>query len=118
MGRRRIASCGHLELAVNPQKTGRSSCILYPRAVWVGARAETTSEESSHSQISVAEAVWIRNEPKGIRRRLIIESVPGIQRQALICRAEAGEQRGIRRRTCARVHLTWHQSRTSSVDVT
>src|SRR6266849_2453900 len=109
--RRHIASRGHLELAVNHW------CKLYPRPVWVGAGAETTSEESSHSQISVAEAERIPNEPKGIRRGLIIESIPGVQRQTLIGRAETGEQRRVRRRGCAGVHLTWIQSRPSSVDV-
>jgi len=89
--RRHIANCGHLELTVNSQKTGRRGCILYPRAVWVGARAETTSEESSHPQISVAETERIPNEPKGIRRGLIIESIPRIQRETLIGRTEAGE---------------------------
>src|SRR5258706_5053382 len=111
-GHRHIASRGHLELAVNHW------CKLYPRPVRVGAGAETTSEESSHSQISVAETERIPNEPKGIRRGLIIESIPGIQRQTLIRRAEAGEQRRVRRRGCAGVHLTWGQSRPSSVDMT
>src|SRR5712664_998688 len=41
-----IASCGHLELTVNHW------CKLCPVPVWVGAGAETTSQESSHSQIS------------------------------------------------------------------
>src|ERR1700731_2448110 len=109
---RHIASCGHLELTVN------HGCKLYPVPVWVGAGAETTSEESSHSQISVAEAERIPNEPKRIRRGLIIESIPGIQRQTLIGRAETGEQRRVRRGGCAGVHLTWLQSRPSSVDVT
>ena len=82
---RHIASCGHLELTVNHW------CKLYPVPVWVGAGAETTSQESSHSQISVAEAERIPNEPIGIRRGLIIESIPWIQRETLIGRAEAGE---------------------------
>src|ERR1700756_3750819 len=77
---RHIASRGHLELAVNHW------CKLYPVPVWVGAGGETTSQESSHSQISVAEAERIPDEPKRIRRGLIIESIPGIQRQALIGR--------------------------------
>src|SRR6266436_6048481 len=102
---RHIASRGHLKLPVNHW------CKLYPRPVWVGAGAETTSEESSHAQISVAETVRISDEPKGIRRGLIIESIPWIQRETLIGRAEASEQRRVRRRGCAGVHLTWHQSR-------
>src|SRR6201987_1621397 len=69
-----IAHRGHLELAVN------TWCKLYPVPVWVGAGAETTSEESSHSQISVAETVGIPDESKGIRRGLIIESIPRIER--------------------------------------
>src|SRR5258708_31939586 len=72
---RHIASRGHLELAVNHW------CKLYPRPVRVGAGTKTASEESSHSQISVAETERIPNEPEGIRRGLIIESIPGIQRQ-------------------------------------
>src|SRR6202048_2884150 len=82
---RDIASRGHLELAVNHW------CKLYPRPVWVGAGAETTSEESSHSQISVAETERIPNEPKGTRGGLKKKSVPWIQRQTLIGRAETGE---------------------------
>src|SRR5260370_309774 len=81
---RDIASCGHLELTVN------TWCKLYPCPVWVGAGAETTSQESSHSQISVAETVRISDEPKGIRRGLIIESIPWIQRKPLMGRAEEG----------------------------
>src|SRR4030088_1484638 len=82
---RHIANCGHLELSVNHW------CKLYPVPVWVGAGAETTSQESSHSQISVAETVRITDEPIGIRRGLIIESIPRIQRETLIGRTEAGE---------------------------
>src|SRR5580700_8333610 len=82
---RHIASCGHLELTVHHW------CKLYPVPVWVGAGAETTSQESSHSQISVAETVRIPNESIGIRRGLIIEGISWIQRQALIRRAEASE---------------------------
>src|SRR5580700_8758394 len=106
-----IAHRGHLKLTVN------TWCKLYPVPVWVGAGAETTSEESSHSQISVAETVRIPDESKGIRRRLIIESIPRIERQPFVCRAEAGEYRRVCRRGCAGVHLTWLQSRPSSVDV-
>src|SRR6202035_2352741 len=106
-----IAHRGHLKLAVN------TWCKLYPVPVWVGAGAETTSQESSHSQISVAETVRIPDESKGIRRGLIIESIPRIEGQPFICRAEAGKYRRIRRRGCAGVHLTWLQIRSSSVDV-
>ena len=70
--RRHIANRGHLELTVNHWR------ILNPVPVWVGARAETTSQESSHSQISVAETVRIPDESKGVRRGLIIESIPWI----------------------------------------
>src|SRR4029077_12582183 len=107
-----IAHRGHLKLAVNTR------CKLYPVPVWVWAGAETTSEESSHSQISVAETVRIPDESKGIRRGLIIESISWIQRQALIGRAEAGEYRRVRRRGCAGINLTWLQRRPSSVDMT
>ena len=73
-----------------PSTVGR---ILSPTRVRVGAGTEPASEESPESQISVAEAERIGNEPVGIRLGLVIESIPGIQRQALIGRAEAGEQR-------------------------
>src|SRR6266849_7199329 len=109
---RHIASRGHLELAVNHW------CKLYPRPVRVGAGTKTASEESSHSQISVAETERIPNEPKGIRRGLIIESIPGIQRHTLIGRAEAGEQRRVRSGDRTRIRLAWLQSGSSSVDVT
>src|ERR1700758_1969668 len=80
-----IAHRGHLELAVNHW------CQLYPVLVWVGGGAETASQESSHAQISVAETVRIPGEPKAIRRGLIVESIPWIERETLIGRAEAGE---------------------------
>jgi len=82
---RHIANRGHLELAINTWSK------LYPCPVWVGTGAETTSQESSHSQISVAETVRIPDESKVIRRGLIIESIPRIERQPFICRAEAGK---------------------------
>ena len=75
---RHIAHRGHLKLAVN------TWCKFYPLPVWVWGGAETTSEENSHSQISVAETVRIPDESKGIRRGLIIESISWIQRQALL----------------------------------
>src|SRR3989442_10209926 len=68
---RHIANRGHLELTVDHW------CRLYPCPVWVGTGAETTLQESSHSQISVAETVGIPNKPKWIRRGLIIENIPG-----------------------------------------
>src|SRR6201987_299546 len=82
---RYIAHRGHLELAVNHW------CKLYPVLVWVGGGTETASQESSHTQISVAETERIPDEPKGIRRGLIVESIPWIERETLIGRAEAGE---------------------------
>src|SRR5246127_1960393 len=100
-----IAYRGHLELTVNHW------CKLCPVPVWVGAGAETTSQESSHSQISVAETVRITDEPKGIRRGLIIEGIPRIQRETLIGRAEAGEYRRVRRCVCASVMLVRPQGR-------
>src|ERR1700747_2268469 len=80
-----IAHRGHLELAVNHW------CKLYPVLVWVGGGAETASQESSHTQISVAETERIPDEPKGIGRGVIVESIPRIQRETLIGRAQAGE---------------------------
>src|SRR6201984_1839367 len=90
-----IAHRGHWELAVN---TWGKLC---PVPVWVGAGAETTSKESSHSQISVAETVRISDESKGIPRGSSIESIPGIERHPFICRAEAGEYGRVRRGVCA-----------------
>src|SRR6201997_1640007 len=104
-----IAHRGHLELAVN------TWCKLYPVPVWVGAGAETTSQESSHSQISVGETVRIPSESKGIRRGLIIESIPWIQRQTLIGRAEAGEHRRVRRGGGTSVDLSWVESRSPTI---
>src|SRR6266849_9471483 len=84
---RHIARRRRLHLAVG------SWCKLSPSYIRVGPGTETASEESSQSQISVAEAQGIGSEPEGIRRGLIKESIPGIQGQAEIGRAEAGEQR-------------------------
>src|SRR5258707_3336142 len=68
-----IAHGRHLKLAVD------SWCKFSPSYIRVGAGTEAASEESSHSQISVAEAIGIPDEPEGIRPVLIIESIPGIQ---------------------------------------
>src|SRR5260370_16600157 len=84
---RHIARGRHLELAVDAWRK------WFPRIVRVGRGAETTSEESSHSQIPVAEAKGIAGEAEEIRRGLIIESIPRIEGQSFICRAEAGEAR-------------------------
>src|SRR5437868_4949326 len=82
-----IARRRDLELAVD------SWCKSSPARVRVGSGTETASEEGPHAQVSIAEAQRIGSEVKGIRRGLIIESVPGIQGQTLIGRAEAGEHR-------------------------
>ena len=105
-----IARRRDLELAVD------TWCKSSPARVRVGSGAETASEEGPHAQVSIAEAQRIGSEVKGIRRGLIIESVPGIQGQTLIGRAEAGEHR---RPTwlVTGIGLTWVQSRPSSVDV-
>src|SRR6266566_1548388 len=68
-------------------------CKLSPSYVRVGGGTETASEEGSHPQVSIAEAEGIGSEASEIRRGLIIDSVPGIQGEALIGRAEAGEHR-------------------------
>src|SRR5258708_37634862 len=84
---RHVARRRHLHLAVDSWR------VLPPTHVRVGAGTEPAPEESPESQISVAEAVRIGNEPEGIRLGLIIESIAGVQGEALIGRAEAGEQR-------------------------
>src|ERR1700751_1499490 len=110
--RRHIANCGHLELAVNHW------CKLCPVPVWIGAGAETTSQEGSHSQISVAKAVRISDEPELVRSGLVIESVPRIERQPFIGRTKAAKYRWIRGGIVTGVDLAWRQSRSSSVDMT
>src|SRR5882724_5527865 len=84
---RHIARRRHLELAVDLW------CKLCPILVRAGVGTEPASEESPHSQISIAEAIRIPDESEEIRRGLIIECIPGIQGEALIGRAEAGEHR-------------------------
>src|SRR6267142_3548038 len=101
-----IAGAGRLHFAV---RTWRKLCPIVIRAC---PRAGTASQESSQSQISEAEAKWIRGKAEEIRRVLIIDGIPRIQRQAEICRAEAGEHRPcvcwgagvftVRRRACGR----------------
>src|ERR1700730_16842295 len=63
------------------------------KGVGIGRRAEAASEESAESQISIAEAEGIAGKPETVRRGLIVERVPGIERQAEIGIAKAGEQR-------------------------
>src|ERR1700755_2900867 len=86
-----------------------SGRVLPPVHVRVGAGTEPTPEKSPESQISVAEAVGIGNEPVSVRLGLIVESIPGIQRHALICRAEACEQR-VHHHRRAGVGLTWFKT--------
>src|SRR6266480_4981800 len=105
-----IARRRHLHLAVGQW------CKLSPTCVRVGPGTGTASEEGPHAQVSKAEAEGIRNEAKGIRRGLIIDSVPGIQGQALIGRAEASEQR-VYLGGHAVVALPWGQSGSSSIQV-
>ena len=86
-GHSHIARRRHLHLAVGQR------CKLSPTCVRVGPGTGTASEEGPHAQVSKGEAEGIPNEAKGIWRGLIIDSIPGIQGQAFIGRAEAGEQR-------------------------
>src|SRR6266852_6290219 len=106
-----IARRRHLHLAVDRW------CEFSPSNVRVGGGTETASEEGPHAQVSIAEAERIGSEPEGIRRGLIIESIPGIQRQTLVGRAEAGEQRRVRSGDRTRIRLAWLQSGSSSVNV-
>src|SRR6202163_1468889 len=82
-----VARRRHLHLAVD------SRCVLPPTRVRVGTGIESASEESSKSQISVAETVRIGCESVSIGLGLVIESISRIERQALIGRAKAREQR-------------------------
>src|SRR4029077_16583707 len=66
---------------------------LYPIRVRIVGGAEATSEESAEAQISEGEAERIGREPIEIRRGLVKQSIPGIQGQAQIGVAKAGEQR-------------------------
>ena len=79
--------------------------VLYPLRVWIGG----VSEKGAQSQISVAKAVGIGRKPELVRRGLIKQRNPGVERQAFIGIAEAGEQRprigcgagvGLARRQC------------------
>jgi hypothetical protein len=82
-----ITRSDHLPLAVG------SWCKFSPSYIRVEPGTETASEECSQAQISVAEAIGIPGEPEGIRRGLIIESIPRVQGQAEVGRAEASEER-------------------------
>src|SRR6267142_5807788 len=82
-----IAGAGRLHFAV---RTWRKLCPIVIRAC---PRAGTASQESSQTQISEAEAKWIRGKAEEIWFVLIIDGIPGIQRQAEISRAEAGKHR-------------------------
>jgi hypothetical protein len=96
--------------------TVHRGCVLSPTPVRAGAGSEAASEESPESQISIAEAIRIGNEAVGIRLGFVIEGDSGIQRQALIGLAEAGEQRIYLRRR-ARVRLICLQRCSSSIEV-
>src|SRR5712692_2489449 len=101
-----VACRRRLHLAI---RSWRKLCPCIIRAC---PRAGTASQESSQSQISEAEAKWIRGKAEEIWLVLIIDGIPGIQRQAEISRAEAGEYRScvccracvftVRRRACGR----------------
>src|SRR6266566_1175114 len=82
-----VARRRRLHLAI---RSWRKLCPCIIRAC---PRAGTASQESSQSQISEAEAKWIRGKAEEIWFVLIIDGIPGIQRQAEISRAEAGEHR-------------------------
>src|ERR1700680_1825192 len=84
---RHVARRRHLHLAVDTWR------VLFPTAVRAGSGTESTSQETPQSQISVSESVRIGSEAIRVRLGLVIESISRIQRQALIGRAEAGEQR-------------------------
>src|SRR6266478_8276229 len=79
---------------------------LCPCIIRACPRAGTASQESSQSQISEAEAKWIRGKAEEIWLVLIIDGIPGIQRQAEVSRAEAGEH-GTRIRDRASVFTVW-----------
>src|SRR5258708_21920558 len=70
-----------------------SRCELCPIVIRARPRAGTASQEGSQSQVSKAEAKGICGEAEEIRRILVINGIPGIQGQAEISRAEAGEER-------------------------
>src|SRR5260221_12254464 len=84
---RDIACRRRLHLAV------RSRRELCPIVIRARPRAGTASQEGSQSQGSKAEAKGICGEAEEIRRVLVINGVPGIQGQAEVSGAEAGEQR-------------------------
>src|SRR5258707_10279742 len=66
---------------------------LCPIVIRARPRTGTASQEGSQSQVSKGEAKGICGEAEEIRRVLVINGIPGIQGQAEISRAEAGEQR-------------------------
>src|SRR5207245_37490 len=68
-------------------------CKLCPFRIRIGPGTGAASEERPYSQVPVAEAKWIRGEAEEIRRGLVIESVPRIQRQSQIGIAKTGEER-------------------------
>jgi hypothetical protein len=107
---RHISRRRDLELAVDTWSK------LCPKRIRIGGGTETASKERPHSQVSVAETKGIGGEAEEIRRGLIKQSDPGIQRQALIGRAEAGEHR-VATRGIAGVDLTRVQSGSSFVEV-
>src|SRR5260370_25127863 len=81
-----VAFCGHLHLAV---RSWRQFCKIRVR---IGRGAKAASEESSHSQIFVAEDERIRRKPKEIRLGLVVENIPGIVLQGVLGSAETGDQ--------------------------
>src|SRR5947208_7034101 len=82
-----IARGQYLHLAVGSRRK------LYPIRVRIRGGAGAASEERAQSQIAEGEAKGIGCKPERIRRGLIIDSIPGIQGQAEIGVAEAGERR-------------------------
>ena len=73
-------------------------------------------QESADPQISVAHAVGIGRKPEAIRNALIKQRKPGIERQAFIGEAVAGEQRLYAGRV-AGVGLAGRQKGGSAVNV-
>ena len=72
-------------------------------------RVNGASEKGAQPQISVGEAVGVGGKPEAVRLGLIKQRNPGVERQAEIGIAEAGEQRprigrgaaiGLARRQC------------------
>src|ERR1700733_14238502 len=71
---RHVAQYRNLHLAVD------SWCVLSPVPVRVGPGTESASKKGPESQVSIAEAVRIGNEPVGVRLRLVVKGISRVQR--------------------------------------